>query len=107
MIVRPIQNVDAFETPNQVTTTVAQAQTALSAILDGVTKNSGLSVIQDGDVPSLDPVEHLELWPAVTDFTLDDTTINRSIRFQQLGHHQCGPTHCDRDQIRYLREREI
>lgn len=85
VVVRPIQNVDGFETPNQVTTTVDQAQTALSAILAGATTNAGLSVIQGSDVASLDPCgKHLELWPAVTDFTLDDTTINVQFGFNSV-----------------------
>ncbi len=101
VIVRPIQNVNAFETPNQVKTTVDQAQTALSAILDGVTTNSGLSVIQDGDVPSLDPCgQHLELWPAVTDFTLDDTSINVQFGFNSSGTISVGqPTATATDTI--------
>jgi hypothetical protein len=86
VVVRPIQNVNQFETPNQVTTTINQAQSSLSAILDGVVNNSGLSVIQGSDVASLDPCgSHLELWPAVTDFTLDDTTINVQFGFNSSG----------------------
>ena len=86
VVVRPIQNVAGFETPNQVTTTVAQAQVALSSILDGVVNNAGLSVIQGTDVATLDPCgSHLELWPAVTDFTLDDTTINVQFGFNSSG----------------------
>ena len=91
VVVRPIQNVSGFETPNQVTTSVAQAQTALSAILDGVATNAGLSVIQGTDVGSLDPCgKHLELWPAVTDFTLDDTTINLQFGFNSSGSINVG-----------------
>ena len=86
VVVRPIQNVNGFETPNQVTTTVDQAQTALSAILDGVVNNAGLSVIQGTQISSLDPCgKHLELWPAVTDFTLNDTTINLQFGFNSSG----------------------
>jgi hypothetical protein len=91
VIVRPIQNVNGFETPNQVTTTLDQAQTELSAILAGVATNAGFSVIQDNQVASLDPCgQHLELWPAVTDFTLDDTTINLQFGFNSGGTLKVG-----------------
>lgn len=75
VVVRPIQDLSGFETPNQVSTTQDQTQTAFSAILDGVATNSGLSVIQGSDIGKLDPCgQHLELWPTVTDFTLNDVT---------------------------------
>jgi hypothetical protein len=86
VVVRPIQNLSAFQTPNQVTTTADQTQAAFSAILDEVTTNAKLSVIQGTDVNSFDPCgKHLELWPAITDFTLDDTTINVQFGFNSTG----------------------
>jgi len=86
VVVRPIQDLSGFETPNQVSTTQDQTQTAFSAILDGVATNSGLSVIQGSDVSNLDPCgQHLELWPTVTDFTVDDLTAGIQFGFNSGG----------------------
>lgn len=86
VVVRPIQNISGFVTPNQVKTPTDQVQAAFSAILDGVTTNAKLSVIQGSDVDNFDPCgKHLELWPAITDFTLNDTTINVQFGFNSSG----------------------
>lgn len=91
VIIRPIQNLNAFATPNQVVTSANQIQTAFTAILDGVTTSAGLSVIHGNDIGNLGPCgQHLELWPAVTDFTLNDTSVNVAFGFNSVGSINVG-----------------
>lgn len=86
VIVRSFQNVHAFETPNQVVTTMQDAQNQLGNILNEVVTQSGLSVVQPGGMGDMDPCgTHLELAPAVTDFTMDAVTANIQFGFNSLG----------------------
>jgi hypothetical protein len=86
VIVRPFSGVSAFETPNQVTTTLNDAITILTEDAMTAASATGLLSVVQGGISDLDPCgSHLEIWPSVTDFELDSMSIDVKFGFNSTG----------------------
>lgn len=87
VVVRPFAGVAAIESPNQVTTTLTDVQDSLNSDLQTVVSAAGTHLsYQTGDVSALDPCgTHLEIWPAVTAFEMNDLTANIQFGFNSTG----------------------
>ena len=88
VIVRPFKGVAAIQTPNQVTTSMANVQQSLDQDLQTVVSDASthLSYSNGNDLNQQDPCgTHLEIWPSVNAFEMDDMTINVQFGFNSTG----------------------